>query len=1133
MITSKLLLFEKTAINACKPIKHLFRKRICLVVPLLFAIAVVKGQTIHIEGQNLSLKYVLEEIKKQSGYNVFIRKDLLDHAKTVSFSKVPRSLREVLDNATAAQGLQYEIQGKEIIFSKKEIPTQPNKPKSTQVTNTSENRQSLIAGRVMDVSGNPISNATITSKNTGLKVGSDANGEFALQLRLPDELHITCIGFETKAISVRNESPIKIVLDQRTVGMEDVVVTGIFKRPEGNFTGSVTSLKGEDLKRVSSSDVFAAVATMDPSFRIIPNNLAGGNINQLPEVQMRGSNSMPNLSGELSANPNSPLFILDGFEVNIARIKDLDMNLIENITLLKDASATSIYGSRGANGVMVITTKLPNPGKVQVTINNDFRVSFADLSVYDMLNAKEKLDFEKRVGLYDYNGLDQLNNPREQYFNDKIYNDRLIAVESGVNTDWLAQPVQTGISDRTSVYLQGGDDYIRYGVQLAADLQSGVMKGQTRDNYSGQFDLSYKVKKLRFQNSLRVFQNVSNESPYGSFLSYVRMNPYWAPFDENGRVRQVLEKIQTGETSYTTFANPLYDATLHTVNKNQYFGIVNNFQLRYDMKPNLFFEANMSVNKQNGGNDHFLPAQHSAFINMSDVSRKGSYKVRNENQLGYEARFTGNYNKQFGKSNLFATAGYDIASNTINFYSISTEGFAFDKLDNLLFATQYEPQSKPEGDESKINRIGMLLQTSYSYDDRFLADLSIRRDGSSQFGSDKRFGTFWSTGLGWNIHKESFFKTNPNVNRLKIRGSYGAAGSINLPAYQARTRYNFSTSNIYNGELGASIKGLGNSNLSWQNVLNTNVGADIQLFKERLDLRLDYYRSLTKNSITQITLATSTGFSTYAENQGQIQNTGYELYGRFKLINRPEQGMIWSINASGAQNKNVLKSLSNQLKALNDKVNAASDQRATNVQLVEGASINTIYAVRSLGVDPITGNEIFLTKDGEKTFTWSVKDKVAVGVTDPKWNGLAGTQFDYQGFSLMLQFDYRFGGQIYNQTLVDRVENVDPTYNVDSRAYNLGWTKPGDHSPYTRIKLAKTLTRVTSRFVQDESTINLNTLSLTYNFYKHAFVKKWGLNSAQITAISNDVFRMSTVKMERGLDNPYARTFSVSLRAGF
>jgi len=311
------------------------------------------------------------------------------------------------------------------------------------------------------------------------------------------------------------------------------------------------------------------------------------------------------------------------------------------------------------------------------------------------------------------------------------------------------------------------------------------------------------------------------------------------------------------------------------------------------------------------------------------------------------------------------------------------------------------------------------------------------------------------------------------------------------------------------------------------------VGSDIVLFNDRLDMRLEHYRAITENTITTLTLAPSTGFNSYAENLGKIQNIGYELSARYKIIDQQKKGIVWSVNASAFRNKNTLKELSNGLKAANAKMNADSKQVMPNLLLKEGQSINTIYVVQSLGVDPATGAEVFLNKDGIKTFNWNAADKIGFGTTDPKWSGVFGTNLNYQGFSLGLIFDYRFGGQMYNQTLIDKVESVDPNFNADQRAYDLGWANPGDESPYTRIVVRKSPTRLTSRFVQDDNRLNLTSASFGYNFYKQAFVKKMGFNSLQLTAITNDLFTLSSIEVERGTSNPFARTYSLSLRASF
>ena len=1078
-------------------------------------VALAQTNTVTIDKKDITLNEFLSEIRKQTGYDFVFTSTKIDFNKKISPKFKNTHLHQVLNqffNVNA--GVIYLMKNQTIIL----IDEDKAEYKTIQGTILNENNKQ------------PISGATISIKEKNIKTTTNSQGHFILNIpEYANEIEIKSLGYNTKYLAVTPSLKYAVELEEKTEKIDDVVVTGIFNRSAESFTGATTTISGAEIKKINTNSVLAAISAVDPAFRIVANNQFGGDINQLPSVQMRGENSFPNLSGELSNSPNEPLFILDGFQVSLQRVIDLDMNLIKSVTLLKDASATAIYGSRGANGVMVITTIPPAPGKIQVTFTNDFRLSTPELGVYNMLNASEKLDFEKRAGYY------TSANPLNQYFRDIHYNSHYKNVLEGVDTDWLKIPTQVGYSNRSSLRLQGGDNVLRYGLQFTADLQEGVMKGQSRDNYSGQIDLSYNVDKFRFMNSLRVYQNNANVSPYGSFSQYVNTNPYFSPYDKEGNIQKLLEEVyyHPWYGPYTA-TNPLFNTTLNSINKSEYFGVTNNFSVRYNVLPYLFIESNLGITKQTNGSDQFFSAQDTRFVSIADPSRRGSYTALNGKTFNYESMTTANFNLNRGKNQLFSTLGFNVANNKDEFYQIVAEGFPYDRLDNLLFANQYQMNGRPTGDENTSRRVGFVYSGNYSYDNRYLVDLSARRDGSSQFGTDRRFGTFWSAGLGWNIHNEKFLLNNTFVNKLRLRGNYGSTGSLNIPSYAAQFRYNFGVNSSYYDELGAILNNLGNYNLSWQNVYKLNLGLDATLMNERLDLRFELYRENTKNALTSVTLAPSTGFNSYSENLGELQNTGLEFSARYLIINKKAEGILWSVNVNGFTNKNVLKKLSNKLKTANSDLDAANaNQIYPNVLLKEGQSINTIYAVQSLGIDPATGSEMFIDKDGNPTFTWSPSDKVAVGINQPKWNGNFGSNLIYKGFELNLIFNYQYGGQLYNYTLVDRVENVNIANNVDRRAYELGWSQPGDISLYKRIRSTANQTQATSRFVQDDNNLKLTSGSLGYNFYGKAFLKKWGLNGLSITAITNDPLWWSSIQIERGTDNPFARNYSLSLRASF
>jgi len=1080
-----------------------------LILSFLQVSAYTFAQRITLNVSNQPLSEVFRMIKSQTGYNFVYSDKIISDAKQISVNLKDQSIDATLKLILEPQGISYTIQDKTVVL-------------------TSKFRQNdEIDGVVRDrKTSNPLPAVVVSIKGTKFQTQTDNNGRFKLNIPANAKvLEFRYIGYKTAEVEIKNERHFSIFLEEQALSLDETVVNGIFTQRKENFTGAANTLTGAELKKVSANNVFAAIGALDPSFRIVPNNVTGGNINQLPNIQLRGENSFPNLSGQLSSIPTLPLLILDGFEVNLQRIVDLDMNLIRSVTLLKDASATALYGSRGANGVIVITTVAPTAGKLQVNVTHDFRFTTPDLSVYQLLNSEEKLDFEKRVGLYTTSG------GLLQTSFDMLYNERYKAYARGVNTDWLSIPTQNGYSNRTSVYAQGGDTVVRYALQVSGDFQSGVMKGQDRTNYSGQFDLNYFKKKFEFRNSLRVFQNKSNESPYGNFADYVGMNPYWAPYDANGKANRMLEDLNFLGFVYQT-ANPLYNVGFHSINSANYFGISNNFSARYKPTQSIYIESSLSINKQSGGSDLFYSAQDTRFNNVADLNLRGSYDLTKNSNMGYESLTTANWNAIFGKHQIFSNVGFNAARSSSAYNSVSATGLLTDALDNILFASQY--QGRPGGDEGTVSRIGLVYSGNYIYDDRFLASVSYRRDGSSQYGSDKRFGTFWSVGAGWNIHNESFFQKNDMVNRLKIRGSYGSTGSLNVPAYASQFRYNVNASTAYFNSIGAIMAGLGNENLSWQDVLKANIGLDADLLQDRLNLRFEFYRENTKRAVTQITLAPSAGFDSYTENFGELLNKGFEFYARYTILQNPFSRTLWTVNVNGFTNRNTLRKISNALQSSNNLLNNGNpDQVKPNLQLVEGQSLNTIFAVRSLGIDATTGSEVFLTKSGETTLDWNVADKVPVGISQPLWNGNFGTGFSHKGFEVNLIFNYQFGGQMYNQTLVDRVESVNAKFNVDRRAYDLGWTQPGDVSQFKRITANPSITKLTSRFVQDDNNVILSSASLGYTFYKNQFLKKIGLRTLQLTAITNDLFRISSIQVERGTSNPFARTYSLTLRAGF
>ena len=403
--------------------------------------------------------------------------------------------------------------------------------------------------------------------------------------------------------------------------------------------------------------------------------------------------------------------------------------------------------------------------------------------------------------------------------------------------------------------------------------------------------------------------------------------------------------------------------------------------------------------------------------------------------------------------------------------------------------------------------------------------------GSSVYGADNRWGSFWSAGIGWNVHYESFLSGQEWLNQLKLRASVGYTGSQNFNPYQAMATYKYFTSAEYDNIVGAYLMGMANDKLKWQQTRDINIGFDARLF-EGLTLRFDYYISNTDNLLVDFDLSGSTGFSTFKENLGEVQNRGFDATLSWKLYNDVETDSYFTLFGSVSSNKNKIVKISDAL----TKSNEAQDSEDVNpskpyTRFEEGQSTSAIWAVRSLGIDPATGNEMFLDRNGRKTYKWNINDQVVCGESNPKAQGNFGFNAEYKGIALNCSFSYKLGGDYYNQTLVDRVENVDIQYNVDRRVFTGTWKKAGDVTFFKRISDTPTTTRPTSRFVERLNELSLASLNVSYDF-RHVNISKF-VERLKLSFYLTDVFRVSTVKAERGLEYPFARTYSFGLQATF
>ena len=1034
---------------------------------------------------------------------------------------------------------------------------------TTAAVTAQEKTIAVVKGIVKNESDEPLGGATVAVLNTKIIATSKKDGTFELK-NVPEEatLRISFVGHVTTTIKLKpGQTDVPVKMSPATATLSEVVVNnGLYKRPTGNFTGSSKTFSGEQLKTVNPSNVLSALAVLEPSVRIEENNALGSDPNQLPLLQLRGQNNLPVTTqgsanatatpvsnGDIMAsyllNPNQPLIILDGFQSTLQTIYDMDINRIANITVLKDAAATTAYGSKAANGVIVVETKQPTAGRTQISYAINVNVEVPDLTSYNLLDANGLLEAQRLAGVY---------SDPNNHFNDvglkQWYDYRLYQAQSGVNTYWLSQPVRTGVGTNHSLTISGGSRAVRYQLGLNYNNGVGVMKGSGRDRFGLNYNLSYVIKDIRFSNTTSVGYARANNTPWGSYNQYASQFPFFRPYDSVGNVSKIFEPNYNTIGFLTPapggqFTNAAYNAQLELKDYSYYTSFTNNTNFEWTINPNIRTRAAISFSNNLPGAEQFYPADHTMFVSAvtSGFSDLGTYSQTRGKNTVIDGRISLDYNKKFGSHTVMASTGFQAQETNSTSTTIRTSGLPNDYLDQLGMANGYGLITKPNATKNITRSISTYASISYNYADRYTAEVTVNASGSSQFGSNNRLAPFWSGGVSWNVDKEKFFNKNSVIQQLRIRATTGITGNQNFAAHMSQPSFQYNILNNYRLQLGSTLQGYANPDLKWQQTVKNNFGLTAGLFNGKLNVGFDYFVETTDNLILPLDVAPSTGFVNYQDNLGATKNSGYEISLSSAIINDRKKNIFWTLMFNAGHYDNVITKLSPAIDAINNanNKNDNGEQRKPLPRFEVGQSMSRIWAVQSLGIDPATGKEIFVKLDGSKTFTWDPNDKVPCGDATSKLKGMIGSNFTYKGFTFNINLSYQWGGQMYNQTLVDKIENVNLlATNADERVLTERWKKPGDVVSYKSLvangSLGLQQTNATSRFVQDNNYIDASSITVGYTFPSNLeWVRKLRLSTPRFFITQNSVFRLATIKTERGTAYPFARTFSFGLSTTF
>ena len=1055
----------------------------------------------------LTVREIFDAISSQLRYDVFYNGEQLDLNRKVKFAQQVLNLEQVLD-AVANNRFKYTLEDRTIILTPLTTPQTVN-----SVT---------LTGQVTDQSNTPLPGVTVLVKGTKLGTSTDPEGNFKLSLPQQENtiLIFSFISMESQEVPVGDpKKPIKVILKETAENLKEVVVTGIFTRKKESFTGSASTYTASELKTAGTQNILQSLKTLDPSFAILDNTLYGSDPNRLPNMEIRGKSSMLGMRDELEADPNQPLFILDGFESSLSVINDMDINRIASITILKDAASTAIYGSKAANGVVVVETVKPQAGKLMVSYNGNANISMPDLSSYNLMNAKEKLAFEKLAGKYTPASW----SATSEFELQKLYNQKLAEIESGIDTYWLTEPLRVGVNQKHSLYIEGGEGSFLFGIGAGYNGISGVMEKSNREVISGNIDLIYRIKKFQFSNKFSM-TNTKIKNPIVDFSEYAAANPYYKKRDEEGNIGKWLEN-----NDYTKAANPLWNASQNSRDEGKQLALSNYFVAEYTPLEALKVRARFGISYGNDDTEKFISRNDTRF-DTYEILKKGTFNTTNTRSNQYEGELSVTFAKLIGRHRLNAVLGGNLNSNKTLTQGYSAQGFPEGDFVYPSFSNGYPEGGSPTYYENTSRSMNGYFNLGYSFDDRYLMDFSLRENGSSVFGASKRYIGTWSVGLGWNLHKERFIADHLTwIDFLKLRASIGNPGNQNFSSSKTLTTFNFQLASMNYFGMGAVLNQLGNPDLDWQITLDKNIGIDMTLIDKRLNITADYYHKVTDPLLINISMPLSSGTSSYLTNMGKQISQGLTLSASYYIIQKLDQRFSWLVRGNLRTQKTKLDKIGNKLDELNK-----SGQGHNTVRYYNGADPDDIWAVKSAGIDPSTGRELFYDKEGNYTYDFSYDNEVICGNTRPKIEGVIGTSLNYKGFSVSMNFRYQTGASVFNEALFNKVENISVSglnKNQDKRALYERWQNPGDKVRFKDIANAAS-TPMSSRFIQKENVLSMESVYVGYEFYE-GWIKKIGLSNLKIQASMRDVFRASTIKSERGTLYPFARSLELGLSFNF
>lgn len=1040
-----------------------------LLLPPSYSIASsLRSHTMTIQMESATLKTLFELIEEKFDYTFLIRNNDIDLSEQVKFDLQSGSVEDILRNALKNQQADFTVnENRIIVFKTKTKPEDTKNAGSTALTISQQTTK--VSGVVVDATTNePVIGANILVKGSMTGTSTDIDGKFVIEVPTNATLVVSYIGYLNTEIAA-SSSNLTIRLKEDTQALEEVIVVGYTSQKRESLTGSLQSLKSEKITTVTSSNVDNMLSGKAPGVFVAP---GGGRPGDKGNIIIRG---------KASINGNTdPLWVVDGVIIGNSSANTLNPNDIETMTILKDAASTSIYGSQGANGVVVVTTKRASGDKVRISVSAKAGVNSLDNGNLEVMNGAELYDYFKS-----FSNQEMISFPR---WNDDLRNS---------NYNWWNLATQTGLAQDYNISVSGGSDKVKSYFSLGLYDEEGAVKGFDYSKYSLRYRAEYKVLDwLTIKPLIAGSRSNVDDRQYSVTAMYSNL-PWDSPYDENGKPtpHKSLTWVNSNSTNY------LYDLQWNKSTSETY-AFTGNIDFDIRLTSWLTFS---SVNNFSWSNYAYQ-----AYTDPRSNAGSGVNGRLQEFDSKTQRRYTNQLfrlNKSFDKHVVNAVLAYEFRD--YRYKEINAIGTGFLPGFEVLNVT-----AKPEKTSGYINESAVqsyFFDANYAYDNKYLAQVSLRRDGASNFGDNKKYGNFWSISGGWNMHKEEFLQADW-LDQLKLRVAYGTVGNTPGNLYPQYDLY--SVSEKYNEISGALISQIGNADFTWEETKTLGLGVDFS-FLGRYRVNADYYNKYTSNVLFAVPISGITGVTTIWRNIGEIENNGFELALGADIIKNDD--WYWGVDFNIGLNRNKVKKLykkpsSDESVQIID-TNIGGPAGSISRILKEGYSSDTFFGREWAGVNPENGAPQWYTTDasGNRVITsdYAKADEVMLGEYNPNYYGGFSTSLSWKQIDLNAVFSYAVGSKIYNYARQEY--DSDGTY-TDRNQMKLmkgwsRWEKPGDIAthPKPAYNNSSNANKVSSRYMEDGDYLKLRSLSIGYNLK----LPKFKIENVRLSFTAENLFTIT------------------------